>query len=274
MWLRVALGRLSGVILRVVGFRKGIVLKNLDIVFGQGNWSKGLVGKIYRHFGLLFIEMLYFPSVKQKADGHIANITGLENLDAVLEKGNGALIISAHTGNWEMTVGCLASRGYKVNTIVKHLKDVDNDYLNEKLRGLKGVKSIFKENAMLNIRRALKKNEICLMVIDQRSKKREGVVTDHFGKETCTYAAPYVISKRFKCPVVPAYSYRDENLKDHHAHIYPEVKLIENQDPDEEARLNVRQYLNTLEDFILKYPVQWIWMHERWRESRSSKKRK
>ena len=271
--LRVALGKFSGAVLSLIGFRKKIILSNLDIVFGAGKWPKELVGKIYRHFGLLFIEMLYYPSIKDEDGCKMANITGLENLDAALEKGNGALIISGHTGNWEVTVGSLAARGYKVSVVSKTMRGVDNEYLYSKLRGSKGVKSILKEKAMLSIRRVLKKNEICLLVIDQRSKKSEGVITKHFGRDAWTFTAPYILRKRFKCPVVPAYSFRDKNLIDHHAHIYPEVELIKNDDPEEEIRLNVRQYLKTFEDFILEHPVQWIWMHERWRERRRSKKK-
>ena len=122
--LRVVLGKCVGVLLRIVGFRRSIILKNLDIVFGKGGWPKRMIGQIYQHFGLLFIEMLYLPSIK---DGDVmADFTGLENLDAALEKGKGVIMISGHTGNWEMTAGSLASKGYKVNAIVKKLRDIDN----------------------------------------------------------------------------------------------------------------------------------------------------
>ena len=271
--LRVFLGKAVGSLLHLVGFRKKIILTNLDVVFGKGQWPKEMIGKIYRHFGLLFMELLYLPSVTKTEGIEMANITGLENIDAALEKGNGAIIISAHTGNWEMTVGSLASRGYKVSIVAKRMKGIDNEYLNDQLRGATQVNVIYKEKAMLNIRRALRKNEICLLVIDQYSKKSEGIISEHFGMETSSFAAPYIISKRFKCPVVPAYSYRDENLIDHHAHIYPELPLIKNDDGSEEARLNITAYLKSFEEFILAHPVQWIWMHDRWRQNRRKKKK-
>ena len=263
VWLRLFVGKTCGLMLHLIRFRREIVIANLDIVFGEGKWPKSIIGKIYQHFGHLAIEMLYMPSIKNGSN--MAEISGLENLDQALAKGQGALVVSGHTGNWEMTAGSLASRGYKVHAVVKELKGLDNDYLNNQLRGSKQVQSIFKENAMLSIRRALKKNEVCLLVIDQHAKNKEAVKTHHFGFEASTYAAPYIISKRFSCPVVPAYSCRGKNLKDHFAHIYPEIPLVENDDPHEEARLNISAYLKSLEDFILAHPVQWIWMHDRWK---------
>lgn len=263
IWLRLFLGKFCGVVLRLIRFRREIVVTNLNIVFGEGKWNRSMLGQIYQHFGLLGIEMLYLPSIKNGSD--MADISGIANLDNALAKGQGALIVSGHTGNWEMTVGSLASKGYKVHVVVKELKGIDNDYLNKQLRGSQEVQSIFKDKAMLSIRRVLKKNEVCLLVIDQHAKSTEAVVTEHFGQQASTYAAPYIISKRFNCPVVPAYSYRGENLKDHFAHIYPEISLIEDNDSDLEAKLNIAAYLKTLEEFIMAHPVQWIWMHDRWK---------
>jgi KDO2-lipid IV(A) lauroyltransferase len=111
----------------------------------------------------------------------------------------------------------------------------------------------------------LRKNGICVLVIDQNSKRSEGVFVDHFGKLASTYSAPYVLSKKFKCPVLPAFNYRDDNMHNHHTVILPEIPLLTAEDKEEEVKLNVRAYLKPFEDFLMEHPEQWIWMHQRWK---------
>ena len=264
----VFMGRILGFILRFfLRFKMDRVKENLGIVYGaKENWPKGIVGKIYRHFGTLLVEMLKLPSINGEAFNKRFHVSGAENLDKALAQEKGVIIVTGHTGNWEYGIAGLNSYGYPMNVIVKKLKSIDNDYLFQKLRGDKGVGFILKEKAVLNIRRALKKNKVVVMVIDQNSKRSEGTFVEHFGKLASTYAAPYVLSNRFKCPVIPCFCYRDENFYDHHIEVYPEVQneVVEGEE-EENVRVNIRNYIKTFEDFLLKHPEQWIWMHRRWR---------
>ena len=261
-------GKCLGFVLQyIVRFKKKLVLENLNTVYGEKDqWPQGIERRIYRHFGILMIEMLKLPSIKGENFTKRFHVKGRENLDQALEENKGAIVITGHTGNWEYGIAGLTSFGYPMNVIVKKLKNVDNDYVFEKIRGEKGVGFILKEKAVLNIRRALKKNKIVVMVIDQNSKRSEGAFVEHFGKPASTYAAPYVLASRFKCPVLPIFCHRDENLYDHHIEVFPKIEhdLIEG-DEEGTVKLNIRKYLEAFEKFLLLHPEQWIWMHRRWR---------
>ena len=262
----IILGCMFGFLLRCIGFKKKRIIANLNIVYGsKEQWPEKIIKNIYQHFGLLFTEILKQPSTSKDELNKMTNLAGLEHIDKALEKKRGIILISGHTGNWEYTMASLVIRGYDLNVVVKKLKNVDSDYLFHKLRGSKNVKTIYKEKAVLNIRRALGRNEICLLVIDQNSKKSEGLWIEHFGQLASTFTAPYILGKRFKCPVLPAFSFRGDNLRDHYAEIYAEIVPQECEDFEDEIKLNLRVYLKSFEDFLLKHPEQWIWMHRRWR---------
>ncbi|MCM8537914.1 MAG: lysophospholipid acyltransferase family protein [Lentisphaeraceae bacterium] len=259
-------GKCIGKFLHMIGFKKDRIVRNLNQVYGsKENWPKNILSRIYRHFGLLLIEILKMPSVSQETVKEMTTFDGLEHLDKALSHNQGVIMVSGHTGNWECTMASLVGLGYDLHVVVKRLKHVDNDYIFGQLRESKGIKTIFKDKAVLNIRRALKKNAICLLVMDQNSKRSDGVFVDHFGKKASTFAAPYVLAKRFKCPVVPAFSYRSDDLVNHRAEFLPSVKFIECENPDEEVETNVRELIKPFEEFLLKHPEQWIWMHQRWR---------
>ena len=261
------MGRFAGFLLHhIIRFKRKPVINNLNIVYGEGKWPDGILKKIYRHMGLLFCEMLRMPSLGGEKYIDRFSLHGIENLDDALAQGKGVIIVSAHTGNWEYGISGLNLKGYKANVIVKNLKDIDNDYVFNQIRGKKGVGSILKDKGtVLNVRRALKRNEIVVMVIDQNSKRSEGVFVDHFGKPASTYLAPYVLSNRFGCPIVPVFNYRDENLKDHHIICYPAIKLEPSGDDQKDQIANTEAYIKAFEKFLMDHPEQWIWMHRRWR---------
>lgn len=266
--LLIFMGKCFGFFLRyILRFKKKRVVENLNRVYGSPDkWPPGILGKIYRHFGILFVEILKMPSLKGEEFTKRFHLKGAENLDKALEQNKGVIIVTGHTGNWEYGIAGLNSFGYPMNVIVKKLKDIDNDYLFEKLRGEKGVGFILKEKAVLNIGRALKKNKVVVMVIDQNSKRSEGVFVDHFGTPASTYAAPYVLANRFKCPVIPCFCHRDENFYDHHIEVFPQIEqfVIEG-DEDSTVKANIRKFIESFENFLLDHPEQWIWMHRRWR---------
>ena len=266
--MAILMGRFLGWMMQhVIRFRRDIVLENLEQVYGsRESWPDDILRRIYRHFGLLAIEMLCLPSLTEEGLKKKIHYHNFHYVDEALEKNNGLMAISGHIGNWEYGIAGLAQCGYRPHVVVKKLKDIDNDYLFERLRGSKGVTSILKDKAVLALRRALKKNSLVVVVIDQNSKRGEGTFVDHFGKQASTYSAPGVLSRKFKSPTLPVFSYRDENLWDHHVVAFPEIKQIETGSSDQEnLRLNTQEYIRVFEEFLMKYPEQWIWMHRRWK---------
>jgi KDO2-lipid IV(A) lauroyltransferase len=264
----VCLGRFVGWFLyRIIRFKRKRIVDNLNIVFGSPeHWPKDILGRIYRHFGLLIFELMKLPSLN--GDGFTSRFQyhGEENLKKALEKKQGVLLISAHTGNWEYGITSFALKGYKPHVVAKKIKNVDTDYVYEQIRGKKGSGSIMKDDkAALQVRRALKRNEIVLMVLDQNSKRSEGIFVDHFTKKASTFLAPYIFSSRFKCPVVFGFNYRDENLWDHHCYLSPEFVPIQTGDKEKDQLANTQAYVKAFEEFLMKHPEQWIWMHRRWR---------
>ena len=259
-------GRCTGWFLHhILRFKKDRVVENLTLVYGdKDKWPPHILKRIYRHFGMLAIEMLRLPGLKDDRFLKRFHYHGFENIDDVLKQGKGAIIVSGHLGNWEYGIAGLVSQGYKTSVVVKKLKGVDSNMIFQKLRGDKNVVSILKEDrAVLDMRRALKRNEMVTMVVDQNSKRTEGVFVEHFGKLASTYAAPRTLSKRFKCPIIPIFSYRDDNLRDHHVVAFPEIVPVDCEENDIEV--NTRLYMEAFEKFLMEHPEQWIWMHRRWK---------
>ena len=269
-FLAVALGKFLGFILRIVGFRKKLIKENLKIAresFPDG-YPKGFSKKIYRHFGLLFVEVLRQGFMNEKKFNKLFEVHGLENLDEALAAGKGVMSVSGHLGNWEFSVAHLAQLGYDIRLVVKDMKGVDNDFVYGLMRGRKGVGWIYKRKSVGEIFKAFKQNASVGFVVDQKCGEKEGVLVNFFGKPAYAYAGLYVLAKKKDAKVLPVYSWRDENDLKHHVKILPAIDFIETGDTQEDIRVNTQNYVTIIENAIKEHPEQWIWMHNRWKNTK------
>ena len=95
-------------------------------------------------------------------------------------------------------------------------------------------------------------------MIDQRVS--EGEKSLLFNKPTLTTTIPAQLIKKYKCPVVPIYIERKNNL---FFDIIIEDPIYFNEKEDIK---NITLKLNNwLESKILLNPDQWIWTHNKWK---------
>lgn len=268
--IAVLLGCFIGFCLRLISFRRKGIRKHITIA--RGHFSEELPDdfekRIYRHFGLLVLEFLRIPYMKNDRFNDLFEVHGLENLDEALAAGRGVMSVSGHLGNWEYSVAHLAQKGYDIRLVVKDMKGVDNDYLYGLLRGRKGVGWIYKRKSVGQIFKAFKENASVGFVVDQKCGEKEGVLVEFFGKPAYAYAGLYVLGKKKNAKILPVYSWRDEDLLRHHVKILPALDFIETGDAEEDIRVNTQKYVSVIEEAIKEHPEQWIWMHNRWKNTK------
>ena len=80
------------------------------------------------------------------------------------------------------------------------------------------------------------------------------------------YAGLYTIARRKNVPVIPVYSWRDDNMRHHHIKVLPAVELCHEHGGSEERLLyNTQKFMDLFEKMMMTHPDQWIWMHRRWK---------
>ena len=268
--LAIFIGCSIGVALRIVGFRRKGIREHIAIAKKHFSTElpKDFEKRVYRHFGLLVVEFLRVPYMKNDKFNELFEVHGLENLDDALAAGRGVMSVSGHLGNWEYSVAHLAQKGYDIRLVVKDMKGMDNDYLYGLLRGRKGVGWIYKRKSVTQIFKAFKENASVGFVVDQKCGKGEGVLVDFFGQPAYAYAGLYVLGKKKNAKILPVYSWRDEDLLRHHVKILPALDFIETGESDENIKVNTQNYVSVIEEAIKEHPEQWIWMHNRWKNTK------
>src|SRR3989338_8584434 len=125
--------------------KKRLTLENLRMAFGKEKSEqeiRDLTQKAFDNFGLGMIELVYFLD-KPKEVVKKVTIQGKENFDAALAKGNGVVLLSAHFGNFVLMMMRLAAEGYKINCIMRRMRDQEFEKYTLDLRNKSGIHTIF-----------------------------------------------------------------------------------------------------------------------------------
>src|SRR4029077_15869849 len=141
-----------------------------------------------------------------------------ENLDAALKEGHGVIGISAHFGNFPMMLLYLAQMGYPTNAIIRPSRDaiIEKDFQASRSRlGLKTWHSFPREACVTQSLKALRDNELLVVLLDQNTGSKSGVYVDFFGQKAGTATGPIIFAMRTGAPLLPIFTLRQGDSDKH-----------------------------------------------------------
>ena len=210
------------------------------------------------------IEFMRFTKLNPDNIWQEVSVEGKEHLDAAFEKGNGAIVVLTHFGNWELLSlvwGVLVPN--RATAIAFPLK---NEKLNAYIcrnRERLSLKLIPRKNAIRATLRALKNNEAVGFFADQNAGE-QGIFIEFFGKPASTSRAPVTIALKTDTPILFTLDIRQPNDQ-HHVYISPPIHLKPSGDTETDVIEYTTLLIKELEKYIQKYPEQWLWLHNRWK---------
>lgn len=224
---------------------------------------RGILAKMYASLGMNVAELLRMARTKDEYFDKNVEWSDASIVRDALKKGKGLLVLSAHTGNWDILCTTFPRLGTATTIITKEIKNKGvSDYWMG-LRAKYGLKFVPKKNSYRLCLSALKKNEVIGFILDQNMIDTEGIFVDFLGKAACTSPGLAYMSAQSGAPVVPVFA---ERLQDgrHRMNILPPIDPPPNREP-ETIREYTQRYTRVIEDFVREHPEQWIWIHRRWR---------
>ncbi len=263
-------GRFFGsAIYYLVGKRRQVAYANLRAAF-RGRYTpaqlNGIIKRIYQNLSQSYVELLRFPCLDEAYVKKYVKVEGVDKVrKALKEDGKGAIYLTAHFGNWELSSLVGSAYGFKMNVLARWQKfERLNGYLN-KMRSSKGARVIFKEDAKEEIMQALKNNEVVGMLSDQDGGKR-GELVDFFGRKASIAKGVAQFSLRTGAPIFPVFIIREKGLY-HRISIEDDISVLPSEDIKKDIHEILQKFATVLESYIEKYPDQWLWLHKRWKST-------
>lgn len=244
-------------------------LEGLRIAFGKVKDDQEIETIAKKSFLLLgknIVDTIYLcRHSEQLLD--LVRIEGLHHFDAALGKGRGCIGITGHIGSWELLAVALVAKGYRVNAVARDLRDPRLNRMVTVMRERRGVRIIARSRETREILRALARQEIVGILIDQDTKV-SGIFVDFFGMPAYTPTGPVTLAVMTGAPIIPA-SIRREADDTHTIVIREPIPLEITGDREHNLMINTGRCSQVIEQFIRETPEQWVWFHQRWKTEKS-----
>ncbi|MBI2461414.1 MAG: lysophospholipid acyltransferase family protein [Candidatus Rokubacteria bacterium] len=261
------LGRgLGALAYRCLGRRRAIALQNLAIAFGDRapGELRDLARRSFQHLGVTAAECcrLFFgpPGLLL---GRV-QVEGLPHLKAAMAQERGALLLSAHFGNWELLAAAHVLTGYPLSVVIRPLDSPALEAVLARCREGVGLQLIPKREALRGVVTALARGGMVGVLLDQNATLHEGVFVPFFGRLASTSKGLALLAQKTGAPVVPVLIRREPDGT-HRVTVDPPVPLQQSGDREADVLANTAAFTRIIERHVLAHPEQWFWVHRRWK---------
>jgi KDO2-lipid IV(A) lauroyltransferase len=182
----------------------------------------------------------------------------------VLLRGDPAILVTGHCGNWELLGHALAVMGHPVTALARPL---DNPFLNRwvlRLREARGTSVLTKWGAVPALEDLLSRGGRAAFIADQNAGD-QGLFVPFFGRLASSYKSIGLLAMRYRVPIIAGVALRRD---DRFAYEISCVDLIraEEWDPQPDPLFYITARFNrAIETMIRMAPEQYLWVHRRWK---------
>jgi KDO2-lipid IV(A) lauroyltransferase len=179
--------------------------------------------------------------------------------------GKGALVLTAHFGNFELMPAAHAMHGYQIGLVHHTQSFLAGDALAIFVRERAGVQVIRKHSAARAVLKAVSQGDMIGIPFDQNAKRSEAIFVPFFGEPAATSSGLARIAMRLDAPVIPAFIIRQPGNRDHVIELSEEVPLARTGDTEADIAENTARFVKAVENTVARYPEQFLWTHRRFR---------
>jgi len=266
------LARASGIILAwtvcLLHLRlRRVGMRNLELAFPEKSRRQRtrILRGVFTSFGRQLAEVCLFPKYTRENVGHTVVYDGFENYERALARSKGVLFLTAHLGAWELSAFTHSLHGHPLHVVMRPLDNVPLDRMTRHYRTMHGNSMVDKDDFVRGLLSAMKAGETVGILMDTNMTPPQGVFVNFFGIPACTASGLARIALRTDAAVVPGFTLWDTALRKYRLHFDPAVTLVRTGDDDADAVANTALFTKIIEDYVRRYPDQWLWVHRRWK---------
>ncbi len=230
----------------------------------EGRSPRWTIFKMFCHFGTLAADWLKIERFTRPGSPLVA-WENFEVMEAALAEGRGALVVVPHLGNWELAAQALCHRGVRCTTVAKRLYDPRLTLLVEDFRRQSGLICLWRGEKSVRdeMRDVLRRGEVLGMLIDQDTKTRS-VFVPFFHAPAATPVIPAELAIEAEAACVFAYGARQPGGR--YVIHFERVERPSTGNPIADAIALTAAFTQKIEATIRRYPHQWVWLHNRWKQ--------
>jgi len=262
------LGNILGTVLFLASPRRQrLADENLRAVFGEQlspAERRRIRLTVSRNVCKVFLELFKLPALDHQAIRQLVPLGNPEILREAVARGRGAIILTGHVGNWELLGARAAAEGFDVAVVARDASDAQVAALINRSRESAGMRVLGRDD-LKGMLRHLRSNG-CLGILPDQHAKSGSVRMTFLGRPAWVPKGPATLALRTGCALVVGFCTRGEN-DELSANIVGEIDASVPEDRAQAVLVIMERINGIIEEEIRRTPEQWLWLHDRWKDS-------
>ena len=240
--------------------------RNLEIAFPELSIGERRL-LLRRTFGNLGRLLGVFSQFTKQPENllEIVDRDGFEYLAAAKQAGRGIILFTGHVGAWELSSFALSLFGHPLSFLVRRIDNPKIEAMIDRARTHLGNRTIDKRSAAREMMEILRAGETLGILVDLNTLAREGIFVDFFGRPASTTFMVAKLALRTGAAVLPVFAPWDKERGCFLLKVDPPLLIERTGNEQEDVRRLTQQYTRIVEDYVRRYPDQWLWIHRRWK---------
>jgi KDO2-lipid IV(A) lauroyltransferase len=240
--------------------------RNLELAFPNlpDEERKRLLRGSFENLGRLLAIFSHLGDDSEAVKAMIS-VEGLEHLATAGAQGKGVILFTGHVGAWELSSFGLSLFGHPLSFLVRRIDNPKIEAMIDRLRSGSGNRTIDKRSAAREMLAILRDGGTLGILVDLNTLDREAIFVDFFGLPAATTFIVAKLALRTGAAVLPVFAPWDDDRKHFRLKVGAPLPIERTGDETEDVRRLTQQYTRVVEDYVRRYPDQWLWIHHRWK---------
>jgi Kdo2-lipid IVA lauroyltransferase/acyltransferase len=252
---------------RWVSLRRRVALENLARAFPEKApvELEAIRREMTENLGEVLAEFARFGRPTPDPPLARMRLVNMESIRDALGGGRGALLLTAHFGNWELLGAALAASGLPMTVLGARQRNPLVESLLDRYRKNMGQKTLTVGKSLRPLIDAFAAGT-CVATLADQDGGPDGFFLDFLGRPASVQAGLFRIAVRREIPVVTGFAVREEGgwRGEVHPAEFPRAAATP-EARETEARRLAALYTARVEAYVRAYPGQWFWVHRRWK---------
>ena len=242
-------------------------MRNLELAFPHlpRRERRRILRGVFVSLGRQLAEVCLFPRYTRENVSQVVVYDGFENFERAYARGKGVLFLTGHLGAWELSAFAHSLHGHPLSIVMRSLDNPYVDRLIQSYRTMHGNRTVDKDDSVRGLLQAMRAGQTVGILMDTNMTPPQGVFVDFFGIPACTASGLARIALRTDAAVVPGFTVWDAKLRKYILRFDPVVELVRTGNNEADIVFNTAKFTKVIEDFVRRYPDQWLWVHRRWK---------
>jgi KDO2-lipid IV(A) lauroyltransferase len=241
--------------------------RNLHLAFPEISETERrrlLIG-CFENLGRLLAIFSHFTRSNDAKLASLIQPAGLDHLVAAKERGRGVILFTGHVGAWELTSFGLSMLGHPLSFLVRRIDNPKIEELIDRMRSHRGNRSIDKRFAAREMLKILQAGGTLGILVDLNTLHREAIFVDFFDIPAATTFMVAKLALRTGAEVLPVFAPWDKSTRKFILKVGPALSFEATGEEQEDVRRLTQSFTKVVEDYVRRYPDQWLWIHRRWK---------